>query len=234
MKLSGMMATMLVLALVMTFAGPAAAAGPGVPDPGTIVCTSGLLTVDEEADILYMREEEKVARDVYLAMYDLWQIDVFATIAESEQRHMDSVLGLIECFELIDPVVDDTPGAFTNPDLAAMYTALIDAGTVSGPEALRVGLLIEETDIADLRAALAATDKVNIIQVYTNLEAGSCNHLRAFYRNLLAAGETYTPQILTQEEFDEIIDAGLIPSQNRNRHKEPFKFKKQLGLVDDE
>jgi hypothetical protein len=138
------------------------------------------LTELEELNILYMREEEKLARDVYLVMYDLWGADIFANISESEQRHMDAVKNLITRYGLTDPVVDDGIGVFTNPELKELYDELIVAGEVSLEEALKVGVAIEELDIADLKQALTETDKRNIERVFQNLLSGSNNHLDAF------------------------------------------------------
>lgn len=160
---------------------------------------------DQEAqDVLYMREEEKLARDVYRAMFDLWEVPTFFQISESEQRHMDALRRLIIRHDLEDPVVDDTEGVFTNPVFEALYDDLVEAGSTSTVDALKVGALIEELDIVDLREALAQTDHADVQRVYENLMRGSRNHLRAFAALIAAAGETYEAEHLTQEEFDEI------------------------------
>lgn len=144
------------------------------------------LTELEEQNILFMREEEKLARDVYLVMYDLWGANIFANISESEQRHMDAIQRLITRYGLTDPVVDDDPeaddviGVFTDPDLQKLYDDLVEAGAVSLEEALKVGVMIEEKDIADLVQALTETEKRNIQRVFQNLLNGSYNHLDAF------------------------------------------------------
>ena len=91
-----------------------------------VACTAGaVLTEHEEEHVVYMREEEKLARDVYLAMYDLWGMRIFSNISESEQRHMDALERLIECYDLEDPVTDDTPGQFTNPVFTQLYEGLV-------------------------------------------------------------------------------------------------------------
>ncbi len=160
---------------------------------------------DQEAqDLRYMREEEKLARDVYRAMFDLWQVPTFFQIGESEQRHMDALGRLIVRYDLEDPVVDDTEGVFTNSVFVELYGELVEAGSASMVDALKVGALIEELDIVDLREALSQTDHVDLQRVYGNLMRGSRNHLRAFASLITAAGETYEAQHLTQEEFDEI------------------------------
>lgn len=162
------------------------------------------LGAEDAQTVLVMREEEKLARDVYRAMFDLWQAPVFANISESEQRHMDAIRRVILRYELEDPVVDDTEGVFTNPLFAERYADLIEAGSVSMVEAFKVGALIEEMDIKDLQEALAQTDRADLETVYGHLLRASRNHLRAFAARITAAGETYEAQYLTQEEFDEI------------------------------
>jgi hypothetical protein len=163
--------------------------GPG-PGPGPTV---PVLSDAEAQNILYMRLEEKLARDVYHQMYELWPACVFANISEAEQQHMDAVKNLIDRYGLTDPVVDDTVGEFppkVDPDdpdevdFQAMYTELVEAGSVSLEEALKVGVQIEELDIADLEQALEETSSRNVQRVFENLLAGSNNHLDAFNKCL--------------------------------------------------
>lgn len=136
------------------------------------------LSAEEAAALLFMREEEKLARDVYNQMYALWGLPVFQNIAASEQAHMDEIKLLLDRYGLADPALD--PGQFTDPNLQALYDQLIAQGSVSVTEALNVGALVEQTDIADLQARLAQTDNADIQLVYTNLMNASYNHLAAF------------------------------------------------------
>jgi hypothetical protein len=136
------------------------------------------LTAEESAGLLYMREEEKLARDVYNQMYTLWGQQVFQNIASSEQTHMDQVKLLLDRYGLADPALE--PGKFTDPGLQALYDQLIAQGSVSSAEALKVGVLIEQTDISDLQTRLAQTDNADIQLVYNNLMSASYNHLSAF------------------------------------------------------
>ncbi|MCA9966153.1 MAG: DUF2202 domain-containing protein [Anaerolineales bacterium] len=151
------------------------------------------LTDDEAAGLLFMREEEKVARDVYLTLYDEWGLRVFSNIASSEQQHMDAILTLINLYGLTDPVGSNDVGVFTNPDLQALYDDLLAQGLESPAAAIEVGILIEQTDIADLQTRLAATDNSNIERVYNNLLRGSQNHLAAFERTAVNATTNPTP-----------------------------------------
>jgi len=170
---------------------------------------SGDVTPEEAATMLWMREEEKLARDVYLAMFAAWQSPVFANIAASEQVHMDSVKALLDRYELADPVTDATPGVFTEPQLADLYLDLVAQGDLSLVDALTVGATVEDMDLADLATAVAATDNVDIAVVYEHLARGSRNHLRAFVAELTALGASYSPAYISEELFAQIISTPM-------------------------
>ena len=143
------------------------------------------LSEGEIDGLIFMREEEKLARDVYIAMYDKWEKRVFNNISESEQRHMDALKTLFDRYELDDPVGVNSLGVFKNETLQDLYNTLIDQGSVSLIEALKVGALIEEIDILDIQNELDEhVDNQDVTFVYDNLLKGSRNHLRAFVRNL--------------------------------------------------
>lgn len=142
------------------------------------------LTDEQKAGLVFMIEEEKVARDVYLHLYNQWGTRIFKNIANSEQKHMDAVLNLINQYGLTVPTTLDTQGEFENEELQALYNTLITKGDSSLVDALEVGVLVEETDIADLRELLSVNLPSRVKRVYTNLLRGSYNHLNAFNRVL--------------------------------------------------
>ena len=180
--------TVLASMTVANFAGQQQRASRSLP-------AAVQLTEAEEQHILYMREEEKLARDVYLTLYELWDAEIFANISESEQRHMDAIKNLITRYGLVDPVVDDAVGIFTNQDFEILYDELVADGSVSLEEALKVGVRIEELDIDDLELALQETSMRNVRRVFQNLLNGSYNHLSAFQRNLEASGMESSGQL---------------------------------------
>ena len=143
------------------------------------------LTQVEIADLYFMREEEKLARDVYRALFDMWGNQVFYNISLSEQKHADAVLGLIEKYGLKDPASLDE-GVFNDPYLQKLYDDLMAMGDDGELEALEVGVLIEVTDITDIEECMKHTDKADILNVCGNLLDGSFNHLDAFLRNVEA------------------------------------------------
>ncbi|MBK8795548.1 MAG: DUF2202 domain-containing protein [Anaerolineales bacterium] len=157
----------------------------GTPGMPTVTLTvPGALSEDERASLLFMREEEKLAHDVYVTLYDQWGLRVFNNIAASEQKHTDAIAALLNAYGLTDPTIGNGVGEFTNPDLQALYDELVAQGSASVTEALKVGVAIEELDITDLEQRIAETDSSDIQRVYSNLLAGSTNHLRAFSSNL--------------------------------------------------
>lgn len=170
--------------------------------------SSQTLSVSETESLLFMREEEKMARDVYLTLYDIWDDELFNNIASSEQEHMDAIKSLLDKYDLIDPVIDSI-GAFENPELQHLYNELVSRGEKSHMEALLVGALIEEVDMRDIQEAIDEAEKADIIRVYENLLKGSRNHLRAFVGKIEDEGLVYEAQVLTQEEVDEIVDSPM-------------------------
>ncbi|MEA2007780.1 MAG: DUF2202 domain-containing protein [Chloroflexota bacterium] len=170
----------------------------------------GDLSADEVAGMAFMREEEKLARDVYLTMYELWGLPIFQNIADAEATHMETVKILMDRYGLEDPAEDQGVGVFTNPDLQSLYDQLIDLGSQSRIEAIKVGIAIEEIDILDLEEYIAQTDKADIQQVYENLLKGSRNHLRSFAQMFeKQADEVYQPQYLSQEAYDAIVNSDI-------------------------
>jgi len=163
------------------------------------------LSQEEYDGLLLMREEEKLARDVYLELSDIWGVRVFSNIAGSEQTHMDAVLTVMETYHMVDPIQDDSRGIFTNPELADLYEQLIEKGSNSLTDAFTVGAIIEDLDIKDLRVLLSKTENAVIIRVYENLEKGSENHMRAFIRQIENNRSSYEAQFITAEELAEIL-----------------------------
>jgi hypothetical protein len=176
--MSRLYAVIALIALLVLPAGVLAAGGAQHGTGGTV--TVAPLTADEVSWLQYMREEEKLARDVYLALYAKWKMPIFSTIAASEQKHMDAVMALLDRYGIADPAAGNGPGVFDNEKIQGLYTSLMEKGVLSKKDALEVGVIIEVTDIDDLDEALAATSRTDITNTYTNLRQGSYNHLSAF------------------------------------------------------
>jgi hypothetical protein len=174
----------------------------------------------EKAALIYMREEEKLARDIYLALFEKWNFVVFKNIANSEDRHTDAVKQLLDKYGIVDPVLNDERGVFTNSELNQLYDHLLAKGETSLLDAFIVGATIEDVDIFDLNAHLAETDNEDIKCVYNNLKSGSENHMRAFVRQLERKSSNYEAQYISQQELDDILSeksGGRRGQGNRRR-----------------
>lgn len=167
------------------------------------------LNAAELNSLVLLREEEKLARDVYIALYNKWGVTIFNNISNSEQTHMEAVLLLLQKYSLTDPVGNNATGVFQNTTLQNLYNELVAKGNVNVSAAYQVGATIEDLDIFDIKRLLVDTDNQDIQLVYTMLEKGSRNHLRSFYKNILNVGGTYIPQYITQAEFDAIINSSM-------------------------
>ena len=148
-----------------------------------LVPTAFALTAADTANLVFLKQEEKMARDVYQVLHAKWGHPAFANISLSEQRHIDSVTALLARYGIADPT-PARPGVFTIPALQALYDQFVAEGSKSLQDALAVGVLIEETDIADIQRLLDATHERPIRRVLTNLQRASYNHRAAFTRSL--------------------------------------------------
>ncbi len=164
------------------------------------------LSQEEINDLLFSREEEKLARDVYLYSYDKYGDAIFGNISQSEQRHMDQILTLLNTYQLTDPASPDR-GVFSNQVLQDLYTALVAQSDISLVEALTVGAIIEDLDIKDLQDLESRTTHSDILTTYDKLKCGSRNHMRNFNTQLVANGVDYLPQYITLAEFTDIISS---------------------------
>lgn len=161
-------------------------------------------TDDEIETLLYMKEEEKLAGDVYKILYEKWGAPVFSNISKAEDTHLNAVLYLLQNYGEEYTRTGD-PGVFANADLQELYTRLVEKGSGSVEAAMETGALIEELDIRDLKEDLKVVENENIKMVFENLLKGSRNHLRAFNRQLEKLGIEYIPVYITQEEYDQIV-----------------------------
>ena len=165
--------------------------------------TNQSLSEDDKSALLFMLEEEKLARDTYIYLNDLWAINQFNNIKDSEQTHMNLVEDLLIQNNIeysIEPV-----GEFQNQTLQNFYDQFVIDGAISSSNAMQIGATIEDVDIKDLQDFLDITTHLDLVAVFESLQCGSRNHLRSFIQGIENRGEIYTPQFLTQEEFDAII-----------------------------
>ncbi len=173
------------------------------------------LSKEEKEDLVFMYEEEKLAFDVYTTLSDKYAIPVFKNISKSEAYHMSMVLDLIKKYDLKDPS-GKAKGDFKNKDIQKLYNDLTKKGAKSLIDALEVGATIEDVDIYDLERINSKTKNKDLNKLYKLLICGSENHMRAFTGHLKFRKASYTPQFLSQERFNSIING---------KHKRCFELK---------
>ncbi len=158
--------------------------------------------------MVFMREEEKLARDIYLKMHEQHELALFANIAVAEQNHSDAMLRLLTLYRLPDPAAGNLAGEFSSDELQSLYDVLLAAGSRDVASGVKVGALIEEVDIEDGTAAIGDAAKPDIDAVYESLMCGSRNHLRSFATTLeTLTGQKYAAQVLPQATVDGILAA---------------------------
>ncbi|MDD2820004.1 DUF2202 domain-containing protein [Flavobacterium petrolei] len=167
--------------------------------------TEVTLTQNEINDLKFLREEEKLARDVYIYSYNKYKLAIFNSISQSEQTHMNSVLSLLNKYGIPDPSSVQM-GIFVNQDLQVLYNNLISQSNISLIEALKVGATIEDLDINDIDDFIINTSKSDLLTVYNNLTCGSKNHIRSFTTELSNNEVSYEPQFISLEEYNSIIN----------------------------
>ncbi|MGD8581643.1 MAG: DUF2202 domain-containing protein [Gammaproteobacteria bacterium] len=188
------------------------------------------LDFNEKTHLIFMCEEEKLARDTYITLGARYpEAAVFGRIDDSEERHKCAVADMLEKYEIPNPSTNDNVGVFTGEDYGWYFTekfnALVERGSVSVLEALYVGAFIEELDMLDINqcpqvivetdngindvseCGKVYTDNADILRLYGSLLEGSESHLRAYVSNIeKQIGEgNYVAQVLTQEQVDTIL-----------------------------
>ena len=166
------------------------------------------LSEAEKASVLLMREEEKLAHDVYQAMYEKWGLAIFSNISRSEAQHMNAMKILIDRYGLNDPAHTQR-GVFTNPTMQNLYDQLVTKGSRSVEDALLVGAEIEDLDIYDLERLSKVATQPDIKNTYAQLNKGSRNHLRSFVRWLAQRNIRYIPQYISAEYYQSIISSAM-------------------------
>ena len=183
--------------------------GSELSDALTGIQTATSLTVEESEALLWMREEEKLAHDVYVTLGEQWSVRVFDNIASAELTHTDAVKALLDRYHLDDPVPDATVGVFRTKAFTDLYGSFVSEGSTSQLQAMVAGAKVEELDIKDHQDRATSTPDIKL--VFDNLEKGSRNHLRAFVRQIERLGGVYTPAYLDQSAYDSIIAGSMEP-----------------------
>jgi hypothetical protein len=137
---------------------------------------------DPRGVLVYMREEVKLARDVYAVLSDAWRVDVFQGTAGSKQALMEDISDVLAQYGIDDPPA--AAGIFRHAELQELYAYLVDQGMRSVNDALDVTILVEQTVIADVDALINDTEQTALRAVLTRLKESSLSRLLTLTRHL--------------------------------------------------
>jgi hypothetical protein len=170
----------------------------------TMTSPAAALSLSEKEGMLFIWEEEKVARDLYTSLYEKNNLSIFMSLMRSEQSHMDQANAIIDKYGLSIP--KNEPGASQNQTLQKIHDELLAKGLQSDQDALKAAATFEEISIVDLEREISTTKTEDIWVVYQGLLAGSRKHLRSYVADLHDLGTEYTPMHLKSAEFEEITN----------------------------
>ena len=145
--------------------------------------SAGQLTQQDAASILLLREEEKLARDVYLTLSEKWNVPVFKNIAQAEARHMSVMKMLVDRYGLEDPVKDDTVGTFTSPEFRQVVSGTCGFRFRLAGRRIQGRREDRGTGYQGFAGFTGNVQSTDVRRVYQNLLRASENHLRAFSAN---------------------------------------------------
>lgn len=128
-------------------------------------------------------QDEKLARDVYNLAASRYPDRVFSNIASSESTHLAAVRVLLKRYDVPDPTSGGKAGVFPDHEVQALYDQLASQVRSGRDAAVQAGIVVENTDIADLHKLLSMTAPADVRTVMGNLLAASERHLAAFQRN---------------------------------------------------
>jgi hypothetical protein len=148
--------------------------------PGASAATPTYLTTTQKAQLKFLVEEEKMARDIYNFLATKVTTRKFSNIARSEQTHMNYMATLLTKYKQVNPTTGKAAGVFVNKDIQALYNTLTVEGAAGLLQAYAVGVKVEEHDIASLKELLAKTMPADVKIALDLLLAASYNHLEAF------------------------------------------------------
>lgn len=169
---------------------------------------SSTLSQDLKDAITYMYNEEGLAYDLYMNIYEIQQVNQLQQIASgdqsgSEEKHISAVNDLAVKYDLniTQYPGTDVPysvegigaGNYSVPAINVLYEKLYNKGIESKRDALEVGCMVEVVDIDDLDEYLALAEESNasdVLEVFNFLISGSYNHYWTFNDALVKMGIT--------------------------------------------
>lgn len=158
----------------------------------------------DPADLVRLYEDEILAHDLYVALGRIHpEIRPFQNIPHSEASHRETMAGVLKAEGIALPKPPKGK-RFVSAGLDEIFAKWLAEGVKSEADACRVGVRLEDHDIAELRKAQTGFPKHK--ETLAALEAASNNHFRAFHRNLKSRGGEYNAEALTAADIQKILN----------------------------
>jgi hypothetical protein len=200
----GVGVALIASALCLPLGVPAALAAPSVVGVSSQVA----------AELANATADEKLALDVASKMASLYNIPVFANVAESEARHLAVMRDLLQRHAIADPTAGDAAGAFDDPGRQARYVELVGHAAGSATGAAESGVRLERSIIDNLARLQSMDLPRSADNVTANLLEGARKHLAAYEAELaqqVTAPVTASPNRLMQTAEIRARVSGRVP-----------------------
>ncbi len=162
------------------------------------------ITETEAGDLQLLREEEKLARDLFRDWSD--RSELFGAVAHSKQLHFEIVGALLQRHQVTDRTLGGE-GLYVFPQLQTLHQELLARGGSTELEALAAGAELHERDLVGLEEAAGRSQLEDVRASLAEIQRGARNHLRGCVEELALQGVDYAPRLLSPEAFAAIINS---------------------------
>lgn len=173
------------------------------------------LTADEIEFLYAMREDEKLARDLYAYFWTRYPTaPQIQRISKAEESHIAAIETVLDYYEISYPAMS-APGVFEDSTRQALYDELaLKSETML--EAFQTMAFVEDRDLFAYKMVQSQITNANLSLLIENMIKASTNHLKAAIRQIFVRDGSYTSIYLSAEEYDAIIK---LPFQNGKAYK---------------
>jgi hypothetical protein len=155
-----------------------------------LASSTSTLTQPLQDSIQYMYNEEGLAYDIYLSLYQIYPLQQLQNIAlNSESKHQEAVNQLAIKYAL--NLVPSSAGIYEVEAIDELYDTLYQKGVDSEQDALEVGCMVEVVDIDDLNTFISqaqASNAPDVVAIFDYLRKGSYKHYWEFDSALKSRG----------------------------------------------
>jgi len=178
----------------------------------SLIFTCKITADDLNKSLLFkLYQEEKMSYELMGEFYNNWQLEVFNSVKERDEKHvwcMDKVI-MKYGYENNNSAAGNL---FNDKKIQAFYDEMSVKGSISDLSALEAAAYIKERSIYELRERIVTQSDPYIVKVIFLMEQASQKQFRALVESIKLSGSDYTPVYLTEDEYNNIV----APVNSRN------------------